>query len=247
MFYRDASGAAFDGLTGQPMPNPPADAAMVRLNNRLRGVVQAAIGSLTLLSPEPERRRQAAAAVFRSRDASALPAVETALSRETVPGVRKVLEGAKAAIQISDPSASETARIAAAQAIAALGDQDGISLLKQVLATSPPPALTEVIQQGIAAIERAQRIREVGQTVWFGISLGSVLLLAAIGLAITFGVMGVINMAHGEMVMIGAYTTFLVQDVIRTHAPACSTGRCQSRFRWPSWWQAASALPSSAA
>jgi urea transport system permease protein len=59
----------------------------------------------------------------------------------------------------------------------------------------------------------------VAQNVWYGISLGSVLLLAAIGLAITFGVMGVINMAHGEMVMLGAYTTFVVQEVIRTSFP----------------------------
>ena len=57
------------------------------------------------------------------------------------------------------------------------------------------------------------------QNAWYGLSLGSVLLLAAIGLAITFGVMGVINMAHGEMVMIGAYTTFVVQEVIRTSYP----------------------------
>src|ERR1700742_4873258 len=57
------------------------------------------------------------------------------------------------------------------------------------------------------------------QNAWYGLSLGSVLLLAAIGLAITFGVMGVINMAHGEMVMIGAYTTFVVQDIIRDYAP----------------------------
>ena len=57
------------------------------------------------------------------------------------------------------------------------------------------------------------------QNAWYGLSLGSVLLLAAIGLAITFGVMGVINMAHGEMVMIGAYTTFVVQEVIRTRYP----------------------------
>jgi urea transport system permease protein len=64
------------------------------------------------------------------------------------------------------------------------------------------------------------------QNVWYGLSLGSVLLLAAIGLAITFGVMGVINMAHGEMVMLGAYTTFVVQEVIRTSRPACSTIRC---------------------
>ena len=58
------------------------------------------------------------------------------------------------------------------------------------------------------------------QNAWYGLSLGSVLLLAAIGLAITFGVMGVINMAHGEMVMLGAYTTFVVQEVIRTRYPA---------------------------
>ena len=57
------------------------------------------------------------------------------------------------------------------------------------------------------------------QNAWYGLSLGSVLLLAAIGLAITFGVMGVINMAHGEMVMLGAYTTFVVQEIIRTHNP----------------------------
>ena len=55
------------------------------------------------------------------------------------------------------------------------------------------------------------------QNAWYGLSLGSVLLLAAIGLAITFGVMGVINMAHGEMVMLGAYTTFVVQEMIRAH------------------------------
>ena len=64
------------------------------------------------------------------------------------------------------------------------------------------------------------------QNAWYGLSLGSVLLLAAIGLAITFGVMGVINMAHGEMVMLGAYVTFVVQDIIRTSIPACSTSRC---------------------
>src|SRR6202051_1470567 len=58
------------------------------------------------------------------------------------------------------------------------------------------------------------------QNVWYGLSLGSVLLLAAIGLAITFGVMGVINMAHGEMVMLGAYSTYVVQEWIRAHDPA---------------------------
>jgi urea transport system permease protein len=75
------------------------------------------------------------------------------------------------------------------------------------------------IEAGIARINQALALQGIGQNVWYGISLGSVLLLAAIGLAITFGVMGVINMAHGEMVMLGAYTTFLVQLVIRQNFP----------------------------
>ena len=80
------------------------------------------------------------------------------------------------------------------------------------------------------------------QNAWYGLSLGSVLLLAAIGLAITFGVMGVINMAHGEMVMLGAYTTFVVQELIRTQISGrCSTIRWSSPCRSPSWSPAASA------
>jgi urea transport system permease protein len=72
----------------------------------------------------------------------------------------------------------------------------------------------------IASIQSSLAIWTAVQNTWYGLSLGSVLLLAAIGLAITFGVMGVINMAHGEMVMLGAYTTYVVQEVIRAHNPA---------------------------
>ena len=93
----------------------------------------------------------------------------------------------------------------------------------------------------IASIENSLAMWTALQNAWYGLSLGSVLLLAAIGLAITFGVMGVINMAHGEMVMLGAYTTFVVQEVIRAHNPACSTIRSPSPFRSPSWSPAASA------
>ena len=88
----------------------------------------------------------------------------------------------------------------------------------------------------------ASRSGSAVQNVWYGLSLGSVLLLAAIGLAITFGVMGVINMAHGEMVMLGAYTTFVVQEVIRAHAPALFDYSLADRAcRSPSWSRAASA------
>ena len=80
-------------------------------------------------------------------------------------------------------------------------------------------ALAAAAQGAVDEIAQARMIWNAVQNVWFGLSLGSVLLLAAIGLAITFGVMGIINMAHGEMVMIGAYTTFMVQELIRAHAP----------------------------
>jgi urea transport system permease protein len=218
VFYRDAAGAAIDARTGSMLAAPPTDAAMVRLNNRLRNVVQTAIGTLTLLSTDPAKRLQAAESVTRSRDAAALPIIETALSRETVPRIRRAFEQAKAAITLYDDKASEGDRAAAARLIAQNGDQEGLGLLRPALATATGDVKT-AIEQGISAIENRQRLREVGQTIWFGISLGSVLLLAAIGLAITFGVMGIINMAHGEMVMIGAYVTFGVQEVIRSHAP----------------------------
>jgi urea transport system permease protein len=217
VFFRNAAGLGFDARTGEPA-DVPADATPVRLNNRLRGAVQAALGSLTLLSPDPQQRLRAAQAVFRSRDATALPALTEALAKETNPRVKRALDEARASVILADAAQPETQRMAAATTIADGADQDNLALLRQFAPTASG-ALKTIIDQGIARIERGQRIRDAGQTVWFGISLGSVLLLAAIGLAITFGVMGVINMAHGEMVMIGAYTTFVTQEFFRARYP----------------------------
>jgi len=87
------------------------------------------------------------------------------------------------------------------------------------LGADQPPAVAHAAASAIAAIQSRLAMWSWVQNAWYGLSLGSVLLLAAIGLAITFGVMGVINMAHGEMVMLGAYTTFVVQQTIRTSFP----------------------------
>jgi urea transport system permease protein len=99
------------------------------------------------------------------------------------------------------------------------GDQDALGLLQSLPSGTAAPVV-KAAASAAAAIRNRLGIWNTVQNAWYGISLGSVLLLAAIGLAITFGVMGVINMAHGEMVMIGAYVTFVVQDAIRTHNPA---------------------------
>ncbi|TAD87377.1 MAG: urea ABC transporter permease subunit UrtB [Alphaproteobacteria bacterium] len=216
--WRDAAGASFDLLTGEAVASPPAGASLVRVNNRLRGAIQAALGTLTLLSPDPQRRLRAAEAVLRSRDQAALADVETALARETVARVRVALLEARAALILTGTTADRPTREGAIATLVDVADTTALTVLRQVLPTADA-TLKPVIEAGIASIERTMAIRDVAQTVWFGLSLGSVLLLAAIGLAITFGVMGVINMAHGEMVMIGAYVTFVVQEVIRTHAP----------------------------
>ena len=99
------------------------------------------------------------------------------------------------------------------------GDQDARGLLAG-LPADQPAAVQRAATDAIKAIDDRLALWSTAQNAWYGLSLGSVLLLAAIGLAITFGVMGVINMAHGEMVMLGAYTTFVVQELIRTHNPA---------------------------
>jgi urea transport system permease protein len=216
VIYKDAVGKAFDAATGTE--TPPAAGEPVRLNNRLRRVVAGAIGSLTLLAPDPRRRLEAANSVFRNRDATILPVLDDAITKESDPRVKKAFAEARAAILLTTKDSSEVDKVQAAQVMAGRTTADGLALLKQVAAEATGP-LKVLVDQGIGDMERRQQIVEGAKTLWFGISLGSVLLLAAIGLAITFGVMGVINMAHGEMVMIGAYVTFMVQEVIRTRAP----------------------------
>ena len=214
---RTATGAV-DAATGTAIAAPPAGLAPVRLNNRLRSVVAAAMGSLTLMSPDPAKRRDAADAVFKSRDVTALPILEAAIAKESDGRIRTALEVARAAVVLSKTDASEDARVEAAAKIKDRGDQDAVSLLRS-LGPDTPKRVQDAAQAAAKSIETSLALWNSAQNALYGLSLGSVLLLAAIGLAITFGVMGIINMAHGELVMLGAYTTFMVQEVIRAHAP----------------------------
>jgi len=218
VFYRGPDGVLREARSGEPSDLAPATLQSVRVNNRVRRAVQGAMGGLTLMSPDPARRLSAANATFRSRDPASLPLLETAIAQESVPRIRTVLVEARAALILPLSAAPLEERLAAAEVLAARGDQAAMVALRSV-PTDAPEELRAAADSAIATIERRQTYIAVGQNIAFGISLGSVLLLAAIGLAITFGVMGVINMAHGEMVMIGAYTTYVVQQVIRAYAP----------------------------
>jgi urea transport system permease protein len=131
------------------------------------------------------------------------------------------MEQARAAVILSKPDSSEQDKLDAVAVLGARGDADARNILSAIGGSG---AVAEAAASAIASIDRVLRLWSIVQSVYYGISLGSVLLLAAAGLAITFGVMGVINMAHGEMVMLGAYTTFVVQQVMRAYLPGLYGG-----------------------
>jgi urea transport system permease protein len=218
VYLKRADGKVTDAVTGAAVGDIPDSASKLRLNNKLRRAIEAALGSLTLLSPDPAKRVQAAQTVFKSRDAAALPAIESALKTETNPAAKTAFAEARAAILLLSSDASESDKLDAIATIRARGDQDALALLAG-LPPDQPAAVKAAAASAVNSIQHSLALWSAVQNAWYGLSLGSVLLLAAIGLAITFGVMGVINMAHGEMVMIGAYVTFVVQDVIRTSYP----------------------------
>ena len=193
------------------------DLKKVRVNNRIRRALASARGTLTLLSDDPGTRLSAAQAVFTARDASALETLQQAITNETDEEILTALQQAEAAI-ILENSDDEARRIAAIGTIVNRGDEDAQSLLLKIVDSSDG-TVKNAAAAGAEAVRGRLSLLGFVQNIWFGISLGSVLLLAAIGLAITFGVMGVINMAHGELVMLGAYTTFVIQQVFRSYFP----------------------------
>ncbi len=207
-----------DARTGKPAADVAEDAlTAVPMNNGVRRAAEAAMGSLELFSPDPATRRHAAEAVLKSRDAASLPGLARALQTEPDAGTRLVMQQAVAAATLASPDASEPDRLAAVNTLRTRGDLDARAMLASL--TDQPPSVREAAATAVIAIDRMLQLWGLLQGVFYGLSLGSVLLLAAAGLAITFGVMGIINMAHGEMVMLGAYTTFAVQELIRAHAP----------------------------
>ena len=172
---------------------------------------------------------------------SALPALDQAIAKETDAAVKRALIEARAAVVLYSTDATEADKLDADRAIRERGDQDALGAARRTCRRAPRRRQERAATPSPRS-RTASPIWTAVQNAWYGLSLGSVLLLAAIGLAITFGVMGVINMAHGEMVMLGAYTTFVVQEVIRTQqSRRCSTIRWPSPFRSPSWSPAWSA------
>ena len=193
----------------------PEGAHKITVNNKIRQWVRHYVAENALLSSHPAERKAAMMQMLQKNDASALAQVQTALPKETDKNVRALME---TYIARADLQSADTSRHAAA--IAVLGKSglpENLSLLQNYVQTPSTPALKAQAQKAISSIETKLDLLKGAETLSFGLSLGSVLVLTAIGLAITFGVMGVINMAHGELMMIGAYCAYVVQLLMPNH------------------------------
>ena len=208
-----------DALTTEAVPGvDPATLDKISVNNRLRKTLRGLSARLSLSSPDIALRRKAAVDSFTSGDPDLLPAIEEALKTETDESIRTLLTDALAVIALRSETASESEKLKAIARLKARGDAEALNILSTADAAQSP-AIKAAVDEAVQSINDTIARWSAVQNVYFGISLGSVLLLAAIGLAITFGVMGVINMAHGELIMIGAYTTFVVQRLLIEFAP----------------------------
>jgi urea transport system permease protein len=216
--------AATDLLTGKAVAPVPENRDDVVINNRIRKELQTAIAALKLTAPERSVRLAAARELQTGADEELLPAIGSALGKETDGEIKGLLLLTQAAIQLT--SKDKNTRLAAIRALAESNNSSTKTLLLGVLEQKgdtfiePDAEVRAEAEKSLYAVQSRLSAGEMVGRVFSGISLGSILLLAALGLAITYGLMGVINMAHGELIMIGAYTTYVVQNVFRSQFPA---------------------------
>jgi urea transport system permease protein len=213
---------ARNAMTGEVVSPAPASLKEVEVGNEIRRVALPVLAQLQLGAPAASVRLAAAEELSQSGSAEAATLLHKALAREKDAGVREALALAVARVDLA--SSDPAARVAALEVIGKSGNDGFLSDLQRMTAAGPTGAPAETNPQVLAAaahavraIERHQRVVAIGGSLLHGLSLASVLLFAALGLAITFGLLGVINMAHGEMLMLGAYATYTVQTVMHGH------------------------------
>ena len=214
-------GAAVEAASGQPA-TPPEEAEDAIVNNRLRGELDAVLAALRLRSADAGERRAAVKQLRDGADEAMLPLIEQALAAETEASLKAELTVLRARVLIAS---SDTAkRLAAAKALGETTDPAIRGLLTERLRPAAEggeadAAVRSATQRALDGMNERLAWGERAGVLFSGLSLGSILMLAALGLAITYGLMGVINMAHGELIMIGAYATYLVQNLFRAWLP----------------------------
>ncbi|MBN8491989.1 MAG: urea ABC transporter permease subunit UrtB [Burkholderiales bacterium] len=209
-------GKGFDPVTGAEVPVPDAAEDVIN-NNQMRSELDAALALVKLQSPDAALRLEAVKTLASDPSESKLPLIEKTYAAEQDAKVKEALGNLLFALQLGSPDTAK--RLAAAEALGSVGIPSTKLLLNERAAVETDPAVKSAIAAAIEQIDGRLAWGERLGVVFTGISLGSILLLVALGLAITYGLMGVINMAHGELMMIGAYATYVVQNLFRSYFP----------------------------
>jgi urea transport system permease protein len=203
---------------------PAEEFTRITTNNSLRKTLRSAVARFALAEADASLRLAAVREMSRSLDEEGAALLRNAIATETDAAVKQAMREGVAVVDLSSDDADT--RLAAVRAL-----EDSLSLelanrLGEMTTAAedgsypePDERVRVAAREVIGSIESSRRVYSTVETLFFGLSLGSVLVLCAIGLAITFGVMGVINMAHGELMMLGAYTTFSVQHYLLPNHP----------------------------
>jgi urea transport system permease protein len=215
-----------DPLTGAPAGSAaPADLNIVGANNQLRKALRVALAQFDLSSSDRSKRLSAVGEMLRGLDQESIEVLRVRMGVETDPAVKREMQVGLALVDLDGADADK--RLAAVDEVSKSLNPNvynRLSMLMQPAAnggfTEPDARIRAAAKAALAGIERQRSFYAGIQTLLYGLSQGSVLVLAAVGLAITFGVMGVINMAHGELMMLGAYTTYVVQQLMPQHIGA---------------------------
>lgn len=188
------------------------DFQKVKINNKLRSVIKSSLAKLNLSSKDLDKRVKSAKNLLKNLTNDDKEIIVEALESEKNSSVRDILDEANTILIAKNSSGKE--KLEAVKKLVEFLSPTSFQTLKQLQSSENDKELKEAIADSLDVIEMKKSIYSFIETAFFGLSLGSVLLLAAIGLAITFGVMKVINMAHGELIMIGAYTTYTIQQIM---------------------------------
>jgi urea transport system permease protein len=210
------NGKGFDPVTGTETALP-ADAEDVISNNRMRGELDSALAALKLFSTDDKLRAEAVQSLQKEPDEGKLPLIEKAFAAENNPAIKEQLALVRAAALLG--SSDKAKRLEAAQLLSGSGNPSVKTLFIERLKVESDADVKAALQSSLRNVEAKLAWGDKAGAIFSGISLGSILLLVALGLAITYGLMGVINMAHGELMMIGAYATYVVQGLFQKFLP----------------------------
>ncbi|MEZ8885237.1 urea ABC transporter permease subunit UrtB [Vibrio sp. 10N.222.54.F6] len=189
----------------------------VRVNNKLRGILRGEIASIGLNSGNPDVRYKAVLDLLGTKGADIIERLTELRANESDGKVAELMDLSLAIATSLNNSATIEDRVASIERVGDFKHSVVLKTLNQLLNSEQDPSITAAAERAMDSYQQSQALYSGVETVFFGLSLGSVLVLAGIGLAITFGVMGVINMAHGELIMIGAYTTYVLQLLMPNH------------------------------